>query len=353
MLFGKTSVVVAAIVATVCGCVRRVESPLTPVRPVRVYTTVPQNSLERTYAGMATADDASNLAFKIGGQIVSFPSTKGNIVAKETVIAELNPRDYLLAEQADLSAYRTAKAQLDRSRRLLERQAISRQEYEIASTEFVEAESRYLNSRDLVADTKLTAPFAGIIEQRYVDTYQRVQAGEAIVKLVNPATRSVKFTMPESGIPLLAEGKVSFLVEFDNYKGVGFAARLKEYIASSYEGTGVPVTLTLDDRRLDAGRYIISPGMSCSVFMSVRFPEGDNSVSIPLTAIYAPIGAGEYVWVVVESNGVDRVELRRVRLGELRGYDMVSVVEGLHVGERVVDAGVYRLSEGQMVEILK
>ena len=99
---------------------------------------------------------------------------------------------------------------------------------------------------------------------------------------------------------------------------------------------------------VDTARYNISPGMTC--IASVIMVDGDSdAVSVPLTAIYAPMGEDDYVWVI----GVDnRVERRRVVLGELAGDESVVVLRGLEAGERVVSAGVYHLTNGEKVRIL-
>jgi multidrug resistance efflux pump len=61
-------------------------------------------------------------------------------------------------------------------KRLLAHEAVSQQEFEVAQTAYVQAKSQYENSKDLLQDTKLRAPFAGVIERTYVDAYQRVSS---------------------------------------------------------------------------------------------------------------------------------------------------------------------------------
>ena len=194
---------------------------------------------------------------------------------------------------------------------------------------------------------RIKAPFPGVIEATYVDNYQRVQAGEAILRLVDPHTTTVKFTMPEQGLRALADTATRFEVAFDNYRGVRFAARLKDYARTSSDASGFPVTLKLAG--VDTVRYDISPGMSCTVTMFSADPVPD-AVSLPLSAIYAPTGGGTYVWVV---DADDRVERREVTLGELFGSDRVIIDSGVGPGDRVVTAGVYRLQPGEQVRILK
>lgn len=347
----QTKIVLPVLALLLSGCAGRSPAPR-QVRPVKVYVAHAVDMISKDFAALAVADDATNLAFKVSGQVIAFDVSEGRSVEKGAVVAEINPRDYQLQYDAQRSAFMTAKTQFERMERLLARQAVSKSEYEVAQTAYINARAAYENSQDVLADTKLRTPFAGIVEKKYVDTYQRVQAGEPIVRIVNPVSRTVKFTMPESGVYLFSLPGARFSVEFDNYKSVFFNARLKNYVPTSSDGTGVPVSLSLDDKRLDApSKYIISPGMTCVVTMRVLNPELKGMVAVPLTSVYAPDGqSGRYVW---EVDSEQRVRLVAVTLGELYGGDMVLVKGGLSAGDRVVSAGVYRLSEGEKVEILQ
>lgn len=240
------------------------------IRPVKVYATQPLGSVDKDFAGMSVADDISNLAFRISGQILKMNVITGQSVKKGDVIAEINPREYSLQMEADKATYLTARSQMERNKRLLEKQAISRQDYEMADAAYVRAKSAYENSQTTLADTRLRAPFAGAVEKKYVDNYQQVMAGEPVVRLVNPITESVMFTMPESGLQTLKIPGIRFSVKFDNYPGVTFGARLKEYVQTSTQATGISVTLTLEGENLK--KYDIAPGMSCMINLRVNNP---------------------------------------------------------------------------------
>ena len=276
------------------------------MRPVKVTTASHSAFIERDFAGMATPDDAVTLAFKVAGQVLDLPVSTGEYVAKGTLLAELNPRDIELQVASDRSAFEQARSQFARMQRLLEHQAVSQQEFEAARTRYTQAQSTYENSLDGLKDTKLRAPFASVVERKYVDTYERVQAGQAVIRVVNPRSTTVQFTVPEQGLELLTADSTRFSVVFDNYRNTTFRAALKEFVKTSSDASGFPVSLRLVD--VDTTRYRIAPGMSCIVSMRVadRMPD---VVSLPVTAIYAPAEGGDYVWVVGRD---DRVSLRAV-----------------------------------------
>lgn len=329
------------------GCTRTPKptdraTPLT----VKAATAKSVTTTEKEFVGLSTPDDAVNLAFKIGGLVLDIPVSKGRAVGRGELIARLDERDVKLQVEADRTAWEEAQSQLERMKRLLAHEAISQQEYERANTTYARARTTYENSLSLLNDTKIRAPFAGVIEATYVDAYQRVASGEPIARLVKPLTRTVTFTAPEQSIYRLSEPSTRFMVRFDNYPGVEFAARLKNYARTSINASGFPTSLTLIDP--DTVRYPIAPGMSCTIQMQLREPT-EGEVAVPLTAIRAPAGGGTEVWVI---DSLNRVQLRKVSLGSPVGDSEVTVLSGLKAGERVVTAGVYRLKEGDRVRIL-
>ena len=89
--------------------------------------------------------------------------------------------------------------------------------------------------------------------------------------------------------------------------------------------------------------------MTC--IATVITPDSDSrAVMLPLTAIYAPAEGGDYVWVV---NDMERVERRKVVLGEPVGEDSVVVLSGVDDGDRIVAAGVYHLVDDQRVKVIE
>lgn len=312
---------------------------------MKVTTVSAVDYVDRDFAGMATADDAVNLAFKISGQVASVDVSKGDYVNKGEMLAQLDPRDVELQVAADKAQYERAESQFERMRRLLSHEAVSQQEFEAAQTAYVQARSTYENSKDLLAETKLRAPFAGVIERTYVDTYQRITSGQTILRLVNPVSTTVEFTMPERSMALLSDSLTRFFVTFDNYPNTLFSARLDTYAKTASDASGFPVSLKLN--REQSAPYKISPGMTCQI--TIRSADSTSSeVAIPLTAVYAPAQGGTYAWVVEDG----RVRQQRIVLGDIFGRDMVSVQQGLTQGEVVVTAGVYRLQDGERVRII-
>lgn len=341
---------VAVILLGACG--QKKETYATVDRPVKTTIVESRSVIKKDFSGIVEAVEYVKLAFRVGGQIIDLPVIEGQKVKKGQLIAAIDPRDIALQYAATKSAYETAAAQVERNKRLLSRQAISVQEYEISLANYQRAKSEYELSANNMRDTKLTAPFDGSIEKRFVENYQRVNAGEGIVQLVNTNNLRIKFTIPDSYLYLLRAKDPRFLVEFDTFKGHVFQAKLEEYLDISTEGTGIPVSITIDDPSFDRDLYAVKPGFTCSIQFTADVGPlvQDSWTIIPLSAVFGESeGTNMYVWVVKDN----KVYKREVTVNAPTGEAQVLISEGLKPGEEIVTAGVYQLVEGETVREIK
>ena len=300
---------------------------------------------------MVEAVEYVKLAFRVSGQIINLPVVEGQRVRKGQLIAAIDPRDIALQYAADKATYETAAAQVERNKRLLGRQAISLQEYEISVANYQKAKSAYELSSNNMRDTKLSAPFDGSIEKRLVENYQRVNSGESIVQLVNTQKLRIKFTIPDDYLYLLRAKDVTFKVEFDTYKGKIFNAKLEEYLDISTDGTGIPVTIIIDDPTFDRSIYDVKPGFTCNIKLAsdiAPFIE-EKMMNIPLSAVFGESGDKKtYVWIINN----DKVSRREVTVYSPTGEANLLISKGVKPGETIVIAGVHQLVEGQTIKVI-
>lgn len=333
------------------ACGQKKEAQETFIRPVKTATVSSQSVIRKDFSGVVEAVEYVKLAFRVSGQIINLPVVEGQKVKKGQLIAAIDPRDISLQYAADKAAYETAAAQVERNKRLLARQAISVQEYEISEANYQKAKSAYELSSNNMRDTKLTAPFDGSIEKRLVENYQRVNSGEGIVQLVNTQKLRIKFTVPDAYLYLLRAKDQNYQVEFDTYKGNKFNAKLEEYLDISTDGTGIPVTITIDDPKFDRALYDVKPGFTCNIMLASEigpFLE-EKMMSIPLSAIFSESeGNKKYVWVV-NNNKVSR---REITVYTPTGESDALISAGLKPGETIVIAGVHQLVEGETVKVI-
>ena len=108
---------------------------------MKVTTAAGAGLIDKDFAGMATPDDAVNLAFKVAGQVLDVPVSQGAGVKKGELLADPDPRDLELQGAATRSAFEEARSQQQRMQRLLEPEAVSRQEAEAPATRYAQARS--------------------------------------------------------------------------------------------------------------------------------------------------------------------------------------------------------------------
>lgn len=318
-------------------------------RPVRIVKVESLGAMQKLYTGVVAAEEYSKLAFKVSGPLVEMNVDAGQKVKKGMIIAAVDPLDYNLQYEANKAAYITAKSQMERNKKLLAMQAISKQDYEIAEANFVKAKSAYETSGNTLADTKLRAPFDGFVEQKYVENYQKVQPGESIIKLVNPDKLEVNFILPETNVRLTRE-IMQVAVEFDTYRGKWFKAKVKEFVDASPDGSGIPVRLAIVDSAFRRDIYNIYPGFSCKVKLSIDNASGEG-YSVPLSAVFQDLKTNETsVWLYDSSN--ETVRRQKIVTEQLFGSDNVQVISGLKAEDVIVVAGVNYITEGQKVAVV-
>ena len=258
----------AMIAAVFCSCGQQPAQERGP-RPVKLAEVTSLSRIEKSYSGVVSPDQFSDLAFKMSGPLVAMNVLEGQRVKKGQVVAEIDPTDYKLDYDAKRASFQKASSQMQRAEKLLAKNAISMQEFETTQASYTNAKSAFENAQNTLNDTKLRAPFDGFIQKKYVENYQRVQPGQGVVCLINPAKLQVEFTIPETNISYVTSPSTIY-VEFDAYKGKLFQAKVKEYVEASPDGAGVPVFLYIDDPEFDLKKYKVSVGFSCRVIVNIE-----------------------------------------------------------------------------------
>jgi len=181
--------------------------------PVRVEQIAFEQTAEaRSYTGVVRARYETDLGFRVAGKIVERLVNVGDHVAKDQVLARLDPSDYRLAVEstlADLAAAKSSLAQAAaeerRSGKLVAQGWVSPSSYDLKKAAADEAQGRVERTeraletaRNQVAYTELRANEAGIITTLPVEVGQVVAVGQLVARLAQLAQREVVVAIPES-----------------------------------------------------------------------------------------------------------------------------------------------------------
>jgi membrane fusion protein, multidrug efflux system len=297
--------------------------------------------------GTVQAAQRSELAFQVSGLMIERPVVAGQRVAAGELLAQLDPRDFenrLALEQARLDL---AEAEFRRFSRLADSPAspVTRAEVDRKRAEFEIAQVRTEQARKNLQDTTLTAPFEGMVAALLVDNHEQIQVRQPVLQLEASDELEVVIDLPERVIHRFRDvggdrpvGDVVFAVLPERR----YPVRLVEVATRADPVTQTfRVTLAMD-RPTDVN---LLPGMTATVYTRPDIYT-ESVVRVPPSALLDAGSGRPSVWVVDPESY--RIERRPVQLGETEA-GLVTVLEGLQSGERIVSAGVDRLEEGKVI----
>jgi membrane fusion protein, multidrug efflux system len=191
-------------------------------------------------------------------------------------------------------------------------------------------------ARITLGDTRVLAPETAVVVERRVEPGNMAMPGQTLLVLDDARRYRLEAEVGESAMGWVRPGQAA-AVTLDSL-GRTLEGRVAEVIPAA-DPASRSVTVKLDLPAV--------PGLRSGLFGRARFAAGERqALLIPATAV---IERGQLTQVyVVDDGGTAR--LRLITAGRRRG-DRVEALSGLAAGERVVSAGVERVSDGGRVEI--
>lgn len=293
--------------------------------------------------GSVVAVQGTQISAEADGVVRAILFTAGSFVEAGDVLVKLDDE----VEQSQLrsaeAAAELARLNLERGKRLIARNVISRADFEQLEATFKQNEAQVDNIRAVIAKKVVRAPFAGRVGIRRVSIGEFLAKGAPIVSLQSVDPVYVEFSLPQRRLGALAEGQVVTATTDaqPDEELWGEITALESHVDASTRNVRVQATFK-------NGHGILRPGMFVAVDVSLGKPAAVDV--IPATAVVHSAN-GDSVFVI-EPTDSDGFVLRQqaVTLGERRG-DYVVVEEGPRAGERVVATGVFKLRAGASVVV--
>ncbi|MGD1090747.1 MAG: efflux RND transporter periplasmic adaptor subunit [Bryobacteraceae bacterium] len=213
-----------------------------------------------------------------------------------------------------------------------------------AQSELASAQAKREHDQVLFDYTKITAPFAGVITQRFANLGTLVQAGTGsstqalpLVRLSEDDKFRLVIPVPESYVHYIHIGDpVSVMIASLNRSFPGKVSRFSVDVREDTRTMHTEVDVLNPQR-------VLLPGLYAEA--TVRLEHKDNAVSVPLQAVDHN-GDTTTVDVVDPSN---KIEPRPIVLGIQTATD-AEVVSGLKEGELIVVSDRSSLKAGQDVK---
>lgn len=352
----KPQLLLASAALLALAACSKVEPAPEPIRAVRTVTVAPQTAGGRwEYAGEVRARTESRLGFRVGGKIVRRNADLGDTVKAGQTLAQLDPQDLKLGQDAARAGLVAAQANLDqtaadfkRFRELRDQGFISSAELERRDTALKAAQAQLDQARaqasvqgNQAAYAALLADASGVVTGVDAEPGMVVAAGAPVVRLAHDGPRDVVFAVPEDKVGLvksLAAQPGRFTVRLWGAEGAPLPATIREIAAAAD-----PVTRTFLVKA-DVGKAAVRLGQTATVL--VEAPQVAGVTKLPLSALKEE--QGRSVVFVVDKASMT-VKARPVVVAGADGNEAV-IGAGLEPGLAVVTAGVHVLADGQKVK---
>ena len=304
-------------------------------------------------SGTLAPERAAQLRAQVGGALLGLYVEEGAAVAAGQVVALIDTVS--LAEAARSARQQQASAQLadDVARRNHERSetlhaagAIADRDLEMAHNQAVAADAALADARSRVttaehqlANAIIRAPFAGVVSERPASAGDVLQAGAAILTVVDPLQLQLEASVPADQLSTVKVGsKVEFSVTGSTGTGfVGKVARINPEVDPATRQVRLYVSVANGNRALAAGAF----AQGRVAVTSVR------ALTVPLSALDTKSAVAAVKRV---RNGL--VESVPVTLGVRDDIaERVEILKGLSAGDTVLVGGVLGTPAGATVRI--
>jgi membrane fusion protein (multidrug efflux system) len=283
----------------------------------------------------------ATLYARVAGYLQSLDVDKGDHVQAGALLARIEVPELLSArarQQAELGA---AKAEFDRLQESIKRapdlvvpltvdQARGRMEIARASLEQSEAMLRYAT---------LSSPFAGVVTQRYVDPGALIQAGTAVVTVMDFSKVRLQVAVPELEASRVALGQ-PVSVSTENLPDAGFKGKVTRFAYALDTASRTMLTeVSLDNPRLE-----LRPGMLVTAKLGIQ--RHDGATLMPADAL---VMEKTNAFAYVLDNG--KAAKRPIKIGFADGQN-VEILEGLKPEDAILRVGKRAMSDGQPVKVV-
>ena len=290
--------------------------------------------ITREFPGKLLPAQQSNLAFEIPGKINVVNVDIGDAVKKGQILAELDNREATAQLKQAKAKYDLALQILNRYKDLRSEGHISIQDLDNANSEEIIAKSQFEFYKVKLEQTKLIAPFDGVIQNRYLDTGSVINGGIPIVEILGSKNVEAHISIPLKFIDKLNIGNF-YDFKIGNKKSKGVLARL------------APMTPGGSDNRLAIFNFdtFFDPGSIAELNLSLNI-EG-RGTWVPIKSLSQ---SEQGIWAVYTVNDKKVVVRDLVEILYFEG-EYAFVNGTLNDGDLVVLGGAQKIIEGKSLNI--
>ncbi|MFV8343294.1 efflux RND transporter periplasmic adaptor subunit [Flavobacterium sp. XS2P39] len=288
-------------------------------------------------SGSIEANEQVEIRSEVSGIVEGIYFQEGSNVSKGQVLFKVN--DLELKAQLRQTATKEGLASENerRAKLLLQKEAISQEEYDIARADLRSAQAQSELIKAQIAKTSVRAPFSGKIGLRSISPGTYITPTILVAKLVNTGKLKITFSIPEKYANQVKTNTIlTFMVAGSNEKYTAKVYAIEPEVAIA--------TRTLQVRAIAENRDgKLLPGTFANVELPLDIIK--DAVVVPTEAII-PVQNGKKVFI--SSNG----QAKEVMVETATRTDAtILVLSGLKAGDTVITSGVMSLKNETPVKV--
>lgn len=290
--------------------------------------------ITREFPGKLLPVQQSNLAFEISGKINVINVDIGDVVKEGQILAELDNREAAAQLKQAEARYDLSSQILNRYKDLRSQGHISIQDLDNANSEELIAKSQYEFFKVKLEQTKLIAPFDGIIQNRFYDTGSVINGGIPIVEILSSKNVEAHISIPLKFIDKLNIGD-SYNFKIGNKKSEGVLERL------------APMTLGGSANRLAVFKFdtFFDPGSIAELNLSINVK--GRGTWVPIKSLSQ---SEQGIWAVYTINSEKVVVRDLVEIIYFEG-EYAYVGGTLNDGDQIILGGAQKIIEGKSLNL--
>ena len=294
-----------------------------------------KNTLE--LSGSIEANEQVEIRSEISGIVEGIFFNEGSTVSKGQLLFKVNDIELRAQLQQATTKGGLASENERRAKLLLEKEAISQEEYDIARADYKLSQSQIQLIQAQISKTNVRAPFSGKIGLRSISAGTYITPSILIAKLVNTEKLKITFSIPEKyAAQMKSNTNLSFTVtgSTEKYSAKVYAIEPEVEIA----------TRTLKIRAITENKSgKLYPGTFANVILPLDVIT--DAIIVPTEAII-PIQNGKKVFIAVGGMAKEiKVETAT------RTDSDVLVLSGLKAGDTLITSGVMSLKNEGLVKV--
>lgn len=300
------------------------------------------------YSGEVRARNETVLGFRIGGKIIARQADVGDQVKSGQILARLDAADSGLQQSAAEAQLRLAEDEVKRFRELRDQGFVSQSALDAKETALKAAAAQAGLARNQADYTSLLSDRAGVVSATLAEVGQVVAAGQPVLRVAQDGEREVLIAIPESRYNTVKVGmKAQIEMDMDNGTTRSLAGHVREISpAADAASRTYAARVSFDSRH-----SLVALGMTARVHLNSGAKDDAKQARefrVPLTAIFQQ-GDKAAVWIVAADRSVS---LRQVTVTAYRD-DGALISGGIAAGERIISAGVHKLTAGEKIRIIE